>query len=192
MSVVIESIIKAHAQRAKRQVAQHLPNTMDKQMATQVTTIPMKGKTSHVWADFPYMGSLPIYGRSSHVWEVFPCMEYFPYVEKLHIYCKPQSGNIQSPIPYHHCVMSNLAAFGEQGKNAAGLRHNENLPVDLWLTKACSNCGPGKYPPSWSLLTKSAFTSSASTGKTNSHDSRFSSATYLLCRPALSRSSTRQ
>jgi hypothetical protein len=53
-------------------------------------SLPAYGEASHVWEDFSYVGRLPAYGNSSHKWEVFPShiWESFPYMGSLPIYGK--------------------------------------------------------------------------------------------------------
>jgi hypothetical protein len=41
-------------------------------------SLPIFGKPSHLWGNFPYLGSLPMYGKSSHIWEVFPYIGSLP------------------------------------------------------------------------------------------------------------------
>ena len=51
--------------------------------------IPPCGRTSHAWADFPYMGRLPVHvhGKTSLNWKTSDMWEGFPYtMERLPIY----------------------------------------------------------------------------------------------------------
>jgi hypothetical protein len=50
---------------------------------TYLGSLPICGKSSHLWEVSPYVGSISMYAKSSHIQEDFPHMGDFPYMGSL-------------------------------------------------------------------------------------------------------------